>query len=97
MNHTQREIATNPAFTLRETREENPYERIVYAGSASNRYQISRRAWIHDRAKNISWGSYSDLESAIAARDALPIDIQPSELKPAIPPHQPTRQQWWEE
>jgi hypothetical protein len=101
MNHTQRECAINPAFASCETRvpnSENIYHRILHSGAASNQFQVLRRAWVRGKSQFAPFGSYPTLADAIAARDALPIDIQTSELKPAIPPQQPTRRvQWWEE
>jgi hypothetical protein len=73
MNHTQRECATNPAFTLRETREENPFHRILYS-AASNRYQILRRI---AKGKYVPHGSYMTLEESIQMRDQLPEHLPP--------------------
>ena len=76
MNHTMRETAVNPALARRETREENPYERIVFAGTASHKFQILRPTWLHNKMKYLASGSFDSLEAAIAARDGKSDDEQ---------------------
>ena len=51
-------------------REETPFHRIVYAGTASEKYQILRPTWIRDKMKYIACGSFDSLAEAIAARDS---------------------------
>jgi hypothetical protein len=96
MNHAQRETATHPAFANRETRDENPYFRIIFNGGASPRYRVLRRIFIGGTARLVPYGDYTDLETACAMRDALPINL--SDGDPTIQPPQPTRRlEWWEE
>ncbi len=76
----QRETATNPAFRSRETREVNPYDRIVFAGAA-NRFQVLRKAFTRGRGELKACGSFETLQEAIEARDRLPLEIHPA-LRP---------------
>ena len=74
-----RETATSHVRASRETRESirNPFDRVVYAGAQSDRFQILRRIpqLRGPGAYFIHWGSYATLEEAIAARDSLPQEM----------------------
>ena len=76
-----RETALSQVRASRETRESipNPFDRVVYAGAQSDRFQILRRVpQLHDNGSYfIHWGSYESLHEAIAARDALPQEMPP--------------------
>ena len=72
----QRETATSPAFASRETREVNPYDRVIFAGTQSNRYQVLRHVRT-GRGHLVPFGSYPSLETALIARDALPSEMRP--------------------
>ena len=79
-NYRAKETATLPAFTRRETRETNPYDRVTYAGAQSDRFQILRRcSAAGGRFQYVRVGRYTTLEDAMRARDTLPEEIQPAQ------------------
>jgi hypothetical protein len=69
----RRETAVSPALARRETREPNPYDRIIHSGTASGRFQVLRS----NGRKFIPTGSHDTLAEAIAARDRMPERITP--------------------
>jgi hypothetical protein len=85
MNHTTRETAQSFRALSRESRalastlasEPNLYDRILFAGTQSNRYQVYRRT---TTGRMVPLGSYDSLEEAITARDTLPADLEPQEF-----------------
>lgn len=73
MNDKRREFATNTAFATRETRDENPYRRICFNGSASARFQVIRNVVLPTgRTILVPQGDFATLDAAIVARDAMP-------------------------
>jgi len=74
-----RETALSQVRASRETRESipNPFDRVVYAGAQSDRFQILRRVpqLRGPGSYFIHWGSYATLHEAIAARDSLPQEM----------------------
>jgi len=76
-----RETATSHVRASRETREmiPNPYDRVVYAGAQSDRFQILRRVpQLHGPGSYfIHFGSYASLDEAIRARDRYSEDMPP--------------------
>jgi len=75
MNQTT-ETAVNPAITRRETRvlitEPNEWDRILFTGDASNKFQILRRT---RNGKLVTCGAYDTLAQAVEWRDALSLDL----------------------
>jgi len=75
-----RETAIDLRFADRETREPNPYDRILFAGTAGNRFQVLRRVYARGRSELKPTGAYDTLQEAIDARDVLPLVIQPARI-----------------
>ncbi|MGB6868922.1 MAG: hypothetical protein WBD93_04870 [Acidobacteriaceae bacterium] len=87
MNHPVRETADNPAFAARETRDmtanplyghspQNPYARIQYSGAQADVFQVLRVIRPRNRRMSLhSWGAFPTLEAAIAARDAVNLEM----------------------
>lgn len=73
MNHLQRETALDTRRTHREERTLlNPYHRILYTGSASDRYQVLKFTRIKGQLKAAPIGCHDTLEDAMQARDSEP-------------------------